>query len=168
MAVKRNVSNASLSKVGGEGKSTSEYLNNKNRYNSCTSIDYQRRERLSSQTAANPQKKLKQRYSYRTRQGVQISNPNKVNQDSLVIKSNLAEQNLNLYAIADGHGVNGHHVSQYLVKNVAKFLESELKNIRLTEALPKVFDKMQKGLTESDINATCSGSTFVSVFFDND
>lgn len=27
---------------------------------------------------------------------------------------------------------------------------------------------MQKGLTESEINATCSGSTFVSVFFDND
>jgi len=38
----------------------------------------------------------------------------------------------------------------------------------LTEAIPKVFEKMQKGLTESDINATCSGSTFVSVFFDND
>lgn len=89
MAVKRNISNASLSKAGLENKSTSEYLNNKNRYNSCTSIDYQRKERISQMTP-NSQKKLKQRYSYRTRQGVQISNPNKVNQDSLVIKSNLA------------------------------------------------------------------------------
>jgi len=70
----------------------------------------------------NTQKKLKQRYSYRTRQGLQITNPNKVNQDSLVIKSNLAEKNLNLYAVADGHGVNGHLVSQYLVKNVTKCL----------------------------------------------
>jgi len=67
---------------------------------------------------------LKQRYSYRTRQGVQITNPNKVNQDSLVIKSNLAEKNINLYAVADGHGTNGHLVSQYLVKNVAKCFES--------------------------------------------
>lgn len=116
----------------------------------------------------NTQKKLKQRYSYRTRQGLQITNPNKVNQDSLVIKSNLAEKNLNLYAVADGHGVNGHLVSQYLVKNVTKCLQGELKNSSLTEAIPKVFERMQKGLTESDINATCSGSTFVSVFFDND
>jgi hypothetical protein len=89
IAVKRNISNASLSKAGIENKSSSEYLNNKNRYNSCASIDYQRKERT-SQMGINVQKKLKQRYSYRTRQGVQISNPNKVNQDSLVIKSNLA------------------------------------------------------------------------------
>jgi len=40
---KRNISNASLTKGAGELKPNGEYLNNKNRYNSCTSIDYQRR-----------------------------------------------------------------------------------------------------------------------------
>ena len=68
-------------------------------------------------------KQIKQRYSYRTRQGVQSSNPNKVNQDSLVIKTNLADKNINLYAVADGHGAFGHLVSQYLVKNVSKTVE---------------------------------------------
>ncbi len=59
---------------------------------------------------------------------MQISNPNKVNQDSLVIKTNLADKNINLFAVADGHGTFGHHVSQYLVKNISKPLEQELKN----------------------------------------
>jgi serine/threonine protein phosphatase PrpC len=89
--------------------------------------------------AAGGEKRLRQRYSYRTRQGVQSTNPNKVNQDSLVIKNNLAEKNINLYAIADGHGNNGHLVSQYLVKNVGTCFESEMKSGNLTEAIPKVF-----------------------------
>jgi serine/threonine protein phosphatase PrpC len=63
---------------------------------------------------------LKQKYSYRTRQGVQINNPNKVNQDSLVIKTNLGDKSINLYAVADGHGAFGHFVSQFIVKNLSK------------------------------------------------
>lgn len=63
---------------------------------------------------------MKQKYSYRTRQGVQINNPNKVNQDSLVIKTNLADKNINIYAVADGHGAFGHFVSQFIVKNLSK------------------------------------------------
>jgi serine/threonine protein phosphatase PrpC len=66
---------------------------------------------------------IKQNYSYRTRQGAQPHNPNKVNQDSLLIKTNLAQRSMNVYAIADGHGANGHYVSQYLVKNFAGLCE---------------------------------------------
>lgn len=98
-------------------------MSQKNRYSSCSSIDYQKRDRLASHysSVAEEPYKIKQRYSYRTRQGVQINNPNKVNQDSLVIKTNLADRNINLYAVADGHGAVGHLVSQYLVKNISKF-----------------------------------------------
>jgi hypothetical protein len=88
--VKRNISNSALGRGTGEIKGSSEHLNNKSRYNSCTSIDYQRKERSSSHLVTAEPRKIKQRYSYRTRQGVQINNPNKVNQDSLVIKTNLA------------------------------------------------------------------------------
>jgi serine/threonine protein phosphatase PrpC len=59
---------------------------------------------------------------------VQINNPNKVNQDSLLIKTNLADRATNLYAVADGHGVFGHLVSQFIVKNMSKIYENEIKN----------------------------------------
>lgn len=74
---------------------------------------------------------MKQKSSYRTRQGVQISNPNKVNQDSLLIKTNLADRNTHLYAVADGHGAFGHLVSQFIVKNISKLYEEELKALPL-------------------------------------
>jgi serine/threonine protein phosphatase PrpC len=38
----------------------------------------------------------------------------------------------------------------------------------LAESIPKVFEKIQKNLTESDINASCSGSTLVNVLIDGD
>jgi serine/threonine protein phosphatase PrpC len=63
------------------------------------------------------------RYSYRTKQGVQITNPNKTNQDSLVIKTKLADRNINLFAVADGHGSFGHLVSQHIAKNISKNFE---------------------------------------------
>jgi serine/threonine protein phosphatase PrpC len=99
---------------------------------------------------------------------VQINNPNKVNQDSLLIKTNLAEKNTNLYAVADGHGTFGHLVSQFIVKNISKVYEQELKAAQLAECIPKVFEKIQKNLTDSDINASCSGSTLVNVLIDGD
>lgn len=160
-SIKRNGSNAVLSRGISESKGQLG-LNNKNRYSSCASIDNPRKEK------AGEEKKIKQRYSYRTRQGQQISNPNKVNQDSLVIKTSLGTRKMSLYAVADGHGAFGHQVSQYLVKNVSKCLEGELKGSSLQESIPKVFHKLQKGLTESEINASCSGSTFVGVCIDHD
>ena len=55
---------------------------------------------------------------------MQISNPNKTNQDSLLIKTNLSSHDgSSIFAVADGHGMYGHLVSQYLVKNLSKYLE---------------------------------------------
>ena len=164
--IKRNASNA-FSKFADVKTSHHQSLTSKQRYNSCGSIE-QKRERSVSHMASVEEKKVKQKYSYRTRQGVQITNPNKVNQDSLVIKTNLANKGINLYAVADGHGTFGHLVSQYLVKNVSKMLDNELKDFGIQEAVPKVFQNLQKGLTESDINVSCSGSTFAGVFIDSD
>lgn len=122
-SIKRNISNGTLTKGNEQRRGNPQSLNNKNRYSSCASID-NRRDRSISHGVSIEQKKIKQKYSYRTRQGVQISNPNKVNQDSLVIKTNLADKKINLYAVADGHGAFGHQVSQYLVKNVTKMFEN--------------------------------------------
>jgi hypothetical protein len=118
-AIKRNVSNATLGRGGSEARGQHS-LNNKARYSSCASIEHPRKERSVTHLTLVEEKKIKQRYSYRTRQGVQITNPNKVNQDSLVIKTKLGDRDINLYAVADGHGAFGHLVSQYLVKNITK------------------------------------------------
>jgi serine/threonine protein phosphatase PrpC len=45
---------------------------------------------------------LKLSYSYRTKQGVLITNPKKLNQDSLLIKTKMLNTNIHLFAVADG------------------------------------------------------------------
>jgi hypothetical protein len=65
---------------------------------------------------------LKMSYSYRTRQGVLVTNPKKVNQDSLLIKTKIHNTNMHLFAVADGHGMFGHQISQLVAKNLSKYL----------------------------------------------
>lgn len=87
---------------------------------------------------------------------MQITNPNKTNQDSLLIKTNLfsncSSSNLlgvkdsMMFAVADGHGMFGHVVSQYLVKNLSKSIEQEMikgKSKSLIEAIPAAYNKLQ-------------------------
>ena len=48
-----------------------------------------------------------------------IADPNKVNQDSYVTSPNLNNQSwLHYFGVCDGHGANGHLVSQYAKKNL--------------------------------------------------
>lgn len=114
-------------------------LSSKHRYNSCSSImaenvgkksktntslghnDSMNEMKKRSPKDGTPKFELK--YAYRTKQGVQVTNPNKTNQDSLLIKTNLlSHEGSSIFAVADGHGMFGHLVSQYLVKNLSKHL----------------------------------------------
>lgn len=47
-------------------------------------------------------------------------NPNKVNQDRVLIEENIEQnsKNYNLYTVADGHGIAGHFVSHSLTTNL--------------------------------------------------
>lgn len=57
------------------------------------------------------------KYGVRTRQGKLATNPNKPNQDSYLIKK-LPESESHLFVVADGHGVQGHCVSQLAVNRM--------------------------------------------------
>ena len=61
-------------------------------------------------------------YSYRTKQGINPNNPNKTNQDRLLVKNKLNNTSTNVFAVADGHGINGHHVSQCIIDNMSKLM----------------------------------------------
>ena len=94
------------------------------------------------------------------------TNPNKTNQDSLLIKTKIFDKNTNLFAVADGHGAQGHYVSQLIAKNLAKLTEQNLKMFQAHETLPKVYNTLQSLITNSEINANCSGSTLVTVLLE--
>ena len=60
------------------------------------------------------------KWSYRTRKGYNPLDPNKPNQDQYIVK--LYKQKKQLFAVADGHGPNGHLVSQFVVNRLENII----------------------------------------------
>ena len=113
----------------------------------------------------------------------------KVNQDSYLIKENIFNEDLNLYGIFDGHGNNGHFVSQYVSKyindffsNKSNYMENNKDNenySKLNNDVNKIFERKNEIIIKQclnkldlDINTVNfdifrSGTTAVLVFLTN-
>lgn len=62
-------------------------------------------------------------YGFRSKKGFQAGNPGKVNQDAIVISTNLKEETSDHYfGVCDGHGSAGHDVSGFLKDNIPVLL----------------------------------------------
>ena len=51
------------------------------------------------------------------------TNPKKTNQDRILIKTNIQNSRKNVFAVADGHGANGHFVAETIVANMDSLLD---------------------------------------------
>jgi serine/threonine protein phosphatase PrpC len=119
------------------------------------------------------------KFAFATKTGYSPKNPNKVNQDSFLVLPHLGEyRRTHFFAVADGHGVNGKPVSEYVKTVLAKEVEQSIKytfdqakinqrvvdSTEVKEQLDKSFQKVTDGLYKnSGINLRFSGSTCVSV-----
>jgi serine/threonine protein phosphatase PrpC len=69
------------------------------------------------------------RFSYRTKKGYIPTNSGKVNQDAFIINPNINSKTWqHLFAVCDGHGPLGHHVSGY-IKNTLPACLANVKNL---------------------------------------
>ena len=122
-------------------------------------------------------------------------NPHKVNQDRFVISQDLTINLSNnryfhcdLYAVADGHGPCGHHVSNYIAQHLgpkmhyhltqsfSKYLDSaekksysrdKLEDSIIAKSFNKVYSDLQYLLERNpEFNAEFSGSTLVTIMID--
>jgi serine/threonine protein phosphatase PrpC len=70
------------------------------------------------------------KFAFATKTGYQPSNPGKVNQDSFLALPHLAEyRRTHFFAVADGHGLHGREVSEFVRNNLAAHVEREIKGI---------------------------------------
>lgn len=61
------------------------------------------------------------KFAFATSVGHQPGNPYKQNQDSYILVPNMLGQlGLHLFSVCDGHGLNGHHVSQYIKERLPR------------------------------------------------
>ena len=113
----------------------------------------------------------------------------KINQDSYLIKENLFNENFNFYGIFDGHGDNGHLVSQYVSKYINDYFSNKLNysdnkdnenDSILNNNINKIFEEKNETIIKQcqnnldlDINAVNfdifrSGTTAVLLFITNE
>jgi serine/threonine protein phosphatase PrpC len=97
----------------------------------------------------------------------------KYNQDNFFVYKNLNDENNVLFiGVCDGHGLVGHDVSKYLINNLPKNLNRELKKTNkyishretLYSTMKKVFINTNKDLCKNpNIDTQFSGSTCVTI-----
>ncbi|CAD8138133.1 unnamed protein product [Paramecium octaurelia] len=105
----------------------------------------------------------------KTLPGQNIKKKLKINQDSLAIKQNLCNQsNWHLFGIFDGHGQNGHLVSQFVSRHLPKAIENLLMQNYVTnpnllsKSLQIAFQQVEQDLVDkTNIACNFSGSTAV-------
>ncbi|CAD8207108.1 unnamed protein product [Paramecium octaurelia] len=107
------------------------------------------------------------KFAVRTRQGMQIGNPNKQNQDSFIVFPNIGNKSyMHFFFICDGHGIHGHHISNFLKQQfpiyITKF-KNQLENNPYA-TIYTIFAQVIKALDQSSIDQSYSGSTVVGLF----
>lgn len=105
--------------------------------------------------------------SYRSHTGLMPGNPQKVNQDSVLITKEL-NFNSFLVGVADGHGINGEHVSRYIKDRYATILSTNPFFLSdPSKAISASASKLNKEIGLKDFDTNFSGSTFITVLIRN-
>ena len=98
-------------------------------------------------------------YSSATQKGWNKQNVEKENnQDvSLIIEDVCGIKNYNIYSIMDGHGSNGHHISNYIKEKIYQYLNNisfyfhKITNAPISEEYPEnILDLLKKILTKNN------------------
>mmetsp|Transcript_55568 Transcript_55568/g.157817 ORF Transcript_55568/g.157817 Transcript_55568/m.157817 type:complete len:384 (-) Transcript_55568:48-1199(-) len=95
--------------------------------------------------------------------------PEHPNQDSFSVV--IVEGQFSLYCVYDGHGPNGHHISQSVQQNIVEaFLEHPERDVDAEKAFHDVFAATQRQIEEDsqrrggDLDAAMSGTTCTMVY----
>lgn len=107
-----------------------------------------------------------------TRTGTIDGKPKPVNQDSLLALKNLnGKSGFVLAAVFDGHGPVGHYVSKFVENNYAECLKKRLKveeSLDYDKIFTEAIEETNNLLNSSTIEIIYSGTTFLSVFINDD
>lgn len=104
-------------------------------------------------------------FAIRTKRGVSSAGK-KINQDSFVTSINFrGSLDEHLFGVFDGHGFNGHLVSNFVSSNITNILAAKLLQNQSPEiALHYTFKTLHDLLMGSNIDVTFSGTTAVTCF----
>ncbi|KAL4439608.1 hypothetical protein ABPG74_004010 [Tetrahymena malaccensis] len=111
-------------------------------------------------------KKIDITHSFRTKKGVMSSNPKKQNQDSFFMSEKMSNKDYDqiyFLGVMDGHGTNGHFVSQFIKNNIIEEYKQQGEEISYAQRLINLTDSLNTKLSNSSIDCMFSGTTMISL-----
>ncbi|EAS03218.2 protein phosphatase 2c (macronuclear) [Tetrahymena thermophila SB210] len=111
-------------------------------------------------------KKIDIIHSFRTKKGVMASNPKKQNQDSFFMSEKMSNKDYDqiyFLGVMDGHGTNGHLVSQFIKNNIIEEYKQQGDEINYAQKLINLTDSLNTKLANSSIDCMFSGTTMISL-----
>ncbi|KAL4492028.1 hypothetical protein ABPG72_008449 [Tetrahymena utriculariae] len=111
-------------------------------------------------------KKIDIAHSFRTKKGVMSSNPKKQNQDSFFMSEKMSNKDYDqiyFLGVMDGHGTNGHLVSQFIKNNIIDEYKQQGDEINYEQRLINLTDSLNTKLSNSSIDCMFSGTTMISL-----
>ena len=148
-------------------------LNQKNKLEENERVKLKERESPKKNSHKKIHKKIRDIYEF-THVGFDGQEPKENNQDNYFIYKNFADHKDYIYmSVCDGHGIEGHFVSDFIKDVLPYYMSENLKNTNiLTEKelthqiITEVFILVNNMLVSNEkINSLFSGSTCVSVIF---
>ncbi|CAD8198601.1 unnamed protein product [Paramecium octaurelia] len=151
----------------------SKYLRLPQLQNHMASSDQLQSKKIEIRKSITPKYQRRQTtiYAMRTKAGCQINKATKINQDSGIVCPKILENiGYKLFAVSDGHGLNGHLVSNFikqtLPKYFHKFLVVNQEDIKMQIA--RAFAITNREIWNSNTDTNLSGSTTASVLITKD
>ena len=115
------------------------------------------------------QKNVVINYSFKSKTGSVMGVSKDHNQDCYIIQHDLQSQKGQyLFAVCDGHGTEGHHVSQMIKNSLISTVERKLFRCNPADALKKAVQEISEKILHSKIDVDFSGSTLVCVLIIGD
>ena len=125
------------------------------------------------------QKLIIKNFSFTSQPGKLKTGDIKINQDSFLIINNVnGIQNFNIFGVLDGHGVNGHLISQFVTKYIKTQIEIYMELINFKnlndiyykliennyQFIYELYNNAEKELYTCDFDCSLSGTTCVLIF----
>ncbi|KAI3887483.1 hypothetical protein MKW92_020929 [Papaver armeniacum] len=124
----------------------------------------------SREIASVPSHNFKLEYSVLTQRGYYPDSPDKENQDSFCIKTDIqGNPNLHFFGVFDGHGQYGTECSNFVRDRLVEILSNDpMLSVDPIKAYNIAFEKTNTELHESEIDDTMSGTTAITVLVKGD
>ena len=172
---KENINNENIENNNENIKNNNENIKNNNENIENINILKTNIEKNTLKKQTKTTKKIKDYYTF-SHIGFDGEQDKENNQDNFFVYKNFAGKNDYIYmSVCDGHGVEGHNVSEFITKTLPIDLSEKLKSIdflseenseNFHEIITETFLITQAKLIDNEkINSIFSGSTCVSVIF---